>query len=205
MDYAAHFTLVASVALLAAISPGPNFVTITSAALASRRSGLWAACGVAAASLTWATLGAVGLAVLIARVAWLYEMLRIVGAAYLVYLGLHMLWGLRRRPNTKAVEQRGDGAWAILRRGYLANMANPKSAAFVGSFFASVLPTDAPSWLFASTALTVASVSAAWSVCLALLFSTDAIRGGYARARGVITALLGVALVGLGARLAVTR
>ncbi|KAA2238033.1 LysE family translocator [Salinarimonas soli] len=205
MDYVSHFATVAGIGLLAALSPGPNFVMITTQALASRRSGLWAAAGVAAASLTWAMAGAMGLALVVAQVAWLYEALRIAGALYLVYLGLRMLWSVR--PGTgRAIPEgpRLSGA-AAFRRGYVVNMANPKSAAFVAGFYAAVLPADAPGWLFPATGLTVAGVSAAWSFTLALLLSAEHIRRGFLRLRRGITALLGVALVGLGARLALTR
>jgi threonine/homoserine/homoserine lactone efflux protein len=206
MDYATHFAVVAGIGLLAAASPGPNFVMITTQALASRRSGLWTAGGVAAASLTWAMLGALGLALVIAQIVWLYEALRVAGAAYLIYLGARMLWSVRHG-GTAGAPPTGPslGAAAAWRQGYLVNMANPKSAAFVAGFYAAVLPADAPNWLFLATALTVAGVSAIWSFTLALLLSTERARRGYMRLRRGITALLGTALVCLGARLALTR
>lgn len=206
MDYASHFAVVAGIGLLAAASPGPNFVMITSQALVSRRAGLWAAGGVAAASLTWSLLGAMGLALMIAQIVWLYEALRLLGAAYLVYLGARMLWSVRRSgagptPTHDALPT-GPAIW---RRGFVVNMANPKSAAFVAGFYAAILPADAPTWLFLATALTVAGVSATWSFTLALLFSGHRVRDAYRRAQRAITAMLGLVLVGLGARLALSR
>ncbi len=206
MDYTAHFAMVAGLGLLAAISPGPNFVMITSHALVSRRAGLLAAAGVGAASLTWALLGAMGLALLIAQIAWVYEALRIAGAVYLVYLGLRLLWSAFKGAGAApSIDRPRLAGLDILRQGYIVNMANPKSAAFVASFFAAVLPGDAPTWLLLATALTVAGVSIAWSVCLALLLSGTRMRNGYLRLRRPITAVLGLALVALGARLAILR
>ncbi len=206
MDHLSYFAMVAGIGLLAAMSPGPNFVMITSQALVSRRAGLWAAGGVAAASFTWSMLGAMGLALVIAQVVWLYEALRLLGAAYLVYLGLRMLWSVRRGGDAAPVQEWAPRSGpAIWRQGYLVNMANPKSAAFVASFYAAMLPADAPAWLLLATALTVSGVSAAWSFTLAVLFSGRRVRDVYGRLRRAITAMLGLVLVGLGARLALAR
>lgn len=206
MDYAAHFAMVAGIGLLAAASPGPNFVMVTSQALVSRRAGFWAAGGVAAASLTWSMLGAMGLALVIAQVVWLYEALRLVGAAYLIYLGARMLWSARRAgaagPSPDGHALTGPAIW---RRGFLVNMSNPKTAAFVASFYAAILPADAPTWLFVATGLTVAGVSTMWSFTLAALFSGHRVRRAYRRFQRGITAVLGLALVGLGARLSLVR
>ena len=84
-------------------------------------------------------------------------------------------------------------------------MANPKSAAFVAGFFATVLPVDAPTWLFVATATTLAGVSAYWSFSLALLLSTGRARSVYLRAKRGINAVLGAVMLGFGARLALSR
>lgn len=70
------------------MSPGPDFVvTIRYATAGSRRHGVMAALGVAAGCTVWAVGSLLGLSVLLSEVRWLYDLVRLVGALYLVYLG----------------------------------------------------------------------------------------------------------------------
>ena len=71
-----------------AMSPGPSFVLVvrTSAAL-SRRDGLAAALGMGIGGLSFALLALAGLQALLMQVSWLYLILKLAGAAYLIYLG----------------------------------------------------------------------------------------------------------------------
>ncbi len=75
--------------LAAVISPGPNFLVVSRLALSrSRRSAIGATFGITIGSLAYAALTMFGLSVLILRFAWLGDTIRIVGGAYLVWLGI---------------------------------------------------------------------------------------------------------------------
>lgn len=206
MTYIGHLAAIAGVILLACMSPGPNFLAVTSHALASRRTGLCAALGVASAALTWAVLGVAGLAVILSRVAWLYEIVRIVGAAYLIWLGMKILWGLRRSGEAvpAASPVHASTGWIAWRRGYLTSMTNPKAAAFAGSFYIAALPVGSPNWVYGATVAIVVAVSGGWHLALAVLFSTRHVRGLYMRGRRAVDAVMGAVLVALGIRLAIT-
>jgi threonine/homoserine/homoserine lactone efflux protein len=91
------------------------------------------------------------------------------------------------------------------RKGLLVGLTNPKAAAFFGSLFVTLLPAHAPTWVHCTTVLIVAGVSACWFFTIAILFSTGRVQQGYARLRKPIDALMGVALVALGAKLALDR
>ena len=80
------------VAGLAMVSPGPNYaVTLKSSLLGSRRAGLWSAVGVAAGNLLRVVLSLLRLAVIVSRSVLLFNALKWVGAAYLIYIGLRAL------------------------------------------------------------------------------------------------------------------
>jgi threonine/homoserine/homoserine lactone efflux protein len=193
------------VVVLAYASPGPDFVAVTAAALGGRRTGFGAACGVAVASLLWATAALAGLGLVIARIGWLYEAVRLAGAAYLVYLGGRMLIGaLKPAPADEAVTARAGGFRAGFRRGLLVNLTNPKAAAFFGSLFVSLLPPAASVATFALALATVGVVAVGWFALVALLFSGARARHVYHRLRRGIDAAMGAVLVALGARLAAT-
>lgn len=72
------------VLLLSVASPGPNFVIVTSTAVASRRSGVMTGLGLAAASGTWALIAIAGLSLIVAHLSWIDTVLRIAGATYLI-------------------------------------------------------------------------------------------------------------------------
>lgn len=203
MTHLPQLLTLAAVMLLACMSPGPDFVAVTSHALRDRRSGLGVATGVALACLVWATLAIFGLGLLLTRVAWAYEVIRIVGALYLVKLGIGMLLAARRgAPAGAEIAAAATGGQSSLLRGLLVGLTNPKSAAFFGSLFVTVLPLDAPLWVQVATPLIVFAVALSWFATVAFVFSVERVRSGYVSIRRPIDALMGAVLVALGARLA---
>ncbi|WDY56024.1 LysE family transporter [Pseudomonas sp. PSKL.D1] len=205
MDYVPQLLTIAAVMLLACISPGPDFIAVTSNALASRKRGLGVALGTAAGIVVWALLAMVGLGVLLTKLAWLYDVIRVAGVCYLLYLGIKMLLGARKPSQALAIDTAANTSTSAPRVGFLVSMTNPKAAAFFGSFFITVLPPHAPVWVLGAAVVVVAAVALAWFSALALMFSTNRVRAAYAGLRRPIDALLGAALVGLGVHLAVSR
>ncbi|MBR8393958.1 LysE family transporter [Burkholderia cenocepacia] len=206
MNYIPQFSAVAGVMLLACVSPGPDLIAVTSHALAKRRTGLFAAAGIATSHALWAALAIFGLGLILAKLAWLYEAIRITGAVYLLYLGGKTLAGLR-----KSVKQAEVSAQLVksdrqaYRRGLFVGLTNPKGAAFFGSLFVTVLPAHAPMWVYGATLAIVTVVSLSWFSAMAILFSTSRVQVGYVRLRKPIDAVLGTVLLGLGVKLAVDR
>ena len=72
----------AGVLLLSVASPGPNFLIVTSTAIASRSAGIMAGLGLAAASGTWALIAIAGLSLIVTHVTWIGAVLRIACAWY---------------------------------------------------------------------------------------------------------------------------
>ena len=108
---------------VAVVIPGPDFLTTTHvAATRSRQHGLAVAVGVATATTFWAVAAISGLVALFAKVAWLYHVVQLAGATYLVILGLIMMVSgrhggglLRHRPVAN-----DGGMLAAYRRGVVA-------------------------------------------------------------------------------------
>ena len=74
------------------ISPGPNFLaTMYAASTRSRRAGLHVTAGIAVGTTIWATGSLLGLAVVFQAAGWLYLIVKYVGAAYLIYLGIKLI------------------------------------------------------------------------------------------------------------------
>ncbi len=204
MTYLPQLLALAGIFLLACVSPGPDFIAVTSNALTSRSRGLGVAVGTATACSVWAALTVFGLGFVLTRIAALYEAIRLIGAAYLIYLGARMLLGARRPYGSMPIAgARHDGTSAI-RTGFLVGITNPKTAAFFGSLFITILPADVPVLVQTAAVCIVAAVALGWFGLLAIVFSTPGVRSAYARLRRPIDALMGAILVSLGLRLAAT-
>lgn len=207
MDYLPQLLTLSGIVLLACASPGPDFVAVTSNALNDRRSGMLVGLGIACAVVVWATLAILGFGLLIKELFWLYEAIRLAGAAYLIYLGARMLMAAFKaksgEPHLQGVAQ--VGALQAWRQGFMVGITNPKTATFFATLFVTVLPVGAPTWVYVSVVALVGLITAAWLGALAAFFSVGRVRSVYARVSRVVDALMGVALVGLGIRLASSR
>ena len=205
MDDLSILATLTGVLALSVISPGPNFLIVTSTAMrVSRRAGLATAAGLALASLTWALLTEAGFALLLVPGSSAAATVRVLGAAYLIVVGIRMVMGARKPlPQDSVAETRG--VWPSLRKGYLVSMTSPKSIAFYASILAALMPASAPIWFDASVVAIAFSVSALWYGALAIAFSGDRVRRGFSRAKTGLESVMGLCLVALGGRLLVTR
>src|SRR2546423_4615421 len=128
----------AGVSLLLAVTPGPDMAVVTRNALAHGRRGvLLTTTGIMTALAIWVTATAFGIAALLRSSAELLFALKLVGAAYLAYLGIRTLVESRRRPaDLLAAAPPPAPAHAIYRQGFLSALTNPK----LGVFFVTFLP-----------------------------------------------------------------
>ncbi|HEY3597928.1 MAG TPA: LysE family transporter [Paraburkholderia sp.] len=202
--YAANLLTLAALYSITCMSPGPDFVNVTSHALSARKSGIFAAAGVALGCSVWSTAAVVGLDFLALKQASFTHIIRVCGVLYLVYLGATLLLGAIR-PKPAAIELRAISSsdWASLRRGFTTDMTNPTLVIFFGSLFATVLPVDAPLWVRFTSILIITFIAGAWHLAVAILFSARPARTIYRKLRRPIDAVLGSLLIVLAVRLAV--
>ncbi len=190
----AELLAVASITILAVVSPGADFAMVTrNSMLASRRAGVFSAVGIALGVWLHVGYALLGLAWLLAQSPWWFFALKVLGAAYLLYLGLGMLGS---RP------QAGDGAaglaladWAALRSGLLTNALNPKTTLFVLSLFSQVIHPATPLWLQLAYGAFMSLAHLLWFALVACAFSSQAARGLVARYRHRIEQAIGAVLV----------
>jgi threonine/homoserine/homoserine lactone efflux protein len=193
------------IAILVIVTPGQDTaLTIRNSLLGGRPAGIATAGGVALGQAFWTLAASVGLAALLVASEPVFVALKLVGAAYLVYLGLHALWQALR-PAARAAERVGSGALApsrAFRQGLLSNLGNPKMAVF----FTSLLPQFASSfWGLLALGLLFCSLTLAWlsAYSRAVARAGDLLRRP--RVRRSLDALTGTLLVAFGIRLAADR
>ncbi len=195
----------AAVHLLVAASPGPAFLAVSRTAIgASRSAGLIAAAAMATGALVWAVATFFGLHLLFAQAPWLYDALRLGGAAYLIYLGIGMLREAWRggAPADAVVAVAGRATFV---RCLAVQLSNPKSAVFFGSIFVTLLPADAPLWVKGAALAILGMNEFGWYALVALVLSAPRARRVYGQAKRVLDALFGGFLTALGVKLALSR
>lgn len=201
---------VCGVWLVTVMTPGPNFVaTVHTAAATSPRHGLMVSLGIALGTAIWATGSLAGLGVLFQTMGGLYLAVKLIGATYLIFIGVRMILGAGK--NAEKVE--GDGAvaaapvslWRAFRLGLVTDLANPKAAAFFASLFAVAVPPTAPLWFQAALVLAVVLIAGGWYALTALAMAHEGIAARYRRWNAQITRLAGACFVGFGAKLALDR
>ena len=179
----------------------------TAAVEGPRRAAL-AAIGIICGCLVWGTAVALGLGALLAASAAAFNVLKWAGAAYLVWLGLNLIFKPRARIDLAAAAAAapagGNLTW--MRRGLLTNLLNPKVGVFYVSFLPQFLPTGvAPAPFIFLLAVIHALLGLTWSACL--IGATRPIAGALKRAGAVrwLDRVTGGVFLGFGVRLALER
>ena len=142
----------AAAAGLLTVTPGlDTALVLRTAAVEGPRRAMLAASGICFGLLTWGLAASLGLGALLAVSHAAYSILRIVGACYLIYLGVRMFF--RRAPSlsleaSELPEKKKPGsdndhyAWFV--RGYLTNLLNPKVGVFYVTFLPQFVPAGVP-------------------------------------------------------------
>lgn len=194
--------LVLSIHAVALVSPGPDFAIVTRLSIVSgRRSGLWAAAGVAAAIGIYVLICVLGLSLILATLPGLSRVLSITGALYLAWLGIQCLRSQGQLPEAQPT-QAGGQAFVT---GFLTNLLNPKAMLYFSSILSQALSPDLGR---ADTALLFALLvgeSFLWFGLIALLFSSRQVLA-WLRGRLIwFDRAVGVVLLGLAAKVAMLR
>jgi threonine/homoserine/homoserine lactone efflux protein len=132
-----HLLAFALAAFLIILAPGPSVLFVISRALAyGRRTALITVVGGAVGSFVSACLVAAGLGALVQSSAIAYTVLKYVGAAYLIYLGVRAFRQRRKLREVWETQASGSSARRTWWQGFVVAVTNPKTAVF----FAAILP-----------------------------------------------------------------
>ena len=201
MEFWHGFLLITGIHLLAAASPGPDFIFVSQQTLSrGRTAGLVCALGVALGLGIHIAYSVLGMALLIAQAAWLLTAIKIIGGAYLVWLGIQ---GLRAKAKKETTEIRKTKAAPqslpkTLWKGFLCNVLNPKAPVYFVSVFTVVLSPEMPFWQLAAYGAWMMVLQFAWFAVVAFLLSIPAVNNRFQKAGHWIDRVLGAVMVGLG-------
>jgi threonine/homoserine/homoserine lactone efflux protein len=192
------------VVALLTITPGADMAMVARSVLTGgRRDAFATTLGISAGCLAWAFASALGVAALLAASQTAYDALRLVGAAYLVWLGAQSLLAARRGHEPAAPGPSGSSPF---RQGLLTNLFNPKIAVFYSTFLPQFIGPGDPALLISMLLAGVhIALGVAWLSLYAWLLgrAVEAFKGS--RVRRALDAFTGTVLVALGVRLALER
>lgn len=206
-----HLWAFVGIAALVIVAPGPDTVLVTKNALMhGRRAALATSLGVNTGLLIWTVAAALGVAAVVRESAVAFTVLKLVGAVYLVWLGLQALRAARRHAAPEALHAARQsprvGALLGYRQGLLSNLANPKIAVFftglLPQFVSAGKPILEPFLLLGGLFVLMTVV---WLSGYALVAARASAVLGRPRVRAALDRVTGVVLVGLGVRLALER
>ena len=190
----------------ALILPGPDFVAVVRSSLTrGTRGGLLTTLGVTTGLGLYATLSLLGLSAVLVEYQWLTWTVRVLGGAYLIYLGIRLL---RAKPAAISADDvpRGPPAPGGMKGnalvfGFLVTLTNPKAIVLFASVFATAVTASTPGWLMVLMIALVMASSLTWYTIVSLFMSSAPVMRRFARARHWIERAAGASFVLIGGRI----
>jgi threonine/homoserine/homoserine lactone efflux protein len=186
-------------------TPGPDMLYVTARGASEGKSaGIVSALGIGAGTLVHITLVALGLAALLAAVPLAYTVVRIGGAAYLVYLGVR---ALRSRSSLTLQHVEPASLRTIFRQGVITNVLNPKVALFFLAFLPQFIDPSRGNPALQVVALGLLFDTTGTIVNLGVALGSSRAAASLrrnTRAADILQKITGALFIGLGVRLAIT-
>lgn len=198
------YWLFVATGVLLNLTPGQDTLYILGSSIAhGRRAGVASALGICAGCIVHTLAAALGLSAILATSATAFTVVKLAGAAYLIYLGVA---ALSARAAPIAADQSGTelSAASAFRRGVLTNVLNPKVALFFLALLPQFIDSDSPAKVTAFVALGATFIATGTVWCVTLALAASRVRAFFvrkpqaftwvSRASGGLFVLLGVRL-----------
>ncbi|KPU83121.1 translocator protein, LysE family [Psychromonas sp. PRT-SC03] len=187
---------VALIWMLAVATPGANvLLTINTALHYERKLAVFSALGVSFATLLWALFGGTGLVILFSHFPHLFNVMKIMGGSYLLYLGLRQIYITRKAKKRGELTDRSflisPSAKKIFISAFITSILNPKTVFFVISLFSISMPAKMTPMMVFLVMMTMSVITLCWHLFLAILFSHGTAKNLYSRISGVMDYITG--------------
>ena len=199
MDPLLTLITVFAVFIPALILPGPDFVAVVRSSMShGTRSGLLTTVGVSLGLCFYASLSLLGLSALLIKYQWLTWTVRVLGGAYLMVLGIQLLWTKPRDPKVNTGAEPTTNR--ALMFGFLVTLTNPKAIVLFASVFATSVTPTTPAWLMGLMIALVTASSLAWYAFVSVFMASGLVARRFQNARHWIERAAGVCFLGLGGK-----
>lgn len=198
---------VALLHLLAAISPGPDFImTIRNSIKYSRKTGIYTAIGIGIGISVHLFYCIAGLALIISKSILLFNVIKLLGAGYLIYIGIKSIFSKSSKIEIKEEIKKEDIApLSAIKIGFLTNILNPKATLFFLSLFTIVISPETPAYILGIISTIMIINTILWFSFVAILFTQSKIRSIFSKFQNAFNKSLGTLLIALGIKVALTE
>lgn len=195
---------VATITMLAVISPGADFAMVTrNSILHGRRAGLLSSLGIAAGVQLHVFYTMVGVGLLIRSSPDLFALIKMLGALYLVFVGYKTFVSRPAEGGVKGGAGLSLSAVDAFRHGFFTNALNPKTTLFVLSVYTQVVGSDTPVSVQVLYGAFMSVAHGAWFSLVSVFLSRPALREQLLRCQVWLNRGIGLVLAGLGVMLSV--
>ncbi|WP_417687047.1 LysE family translocator [Roseibium sp.] len=192
---------VISLTVVVAVVPGPDFaVVLRNSLVGGRMAGLMTALGIALALGVHVTYALAGIGLIVSQSILLFNALKLIGAAYLVFLGVTM-YGTASRDLPAEGTTSTISPLKALRWGFFTNVTNPKATMFAMSVFLQVTSPQTPLWTQIGYGVIMAGGVFLWFVLVTMVSTLAPVRQAFMRMKlwmertfGVLLTLIGIGI-----------
>jgi RhtB (resistance to homoserine/threonine) family protein len=190
-----------------AVIPGADFAMVLRQSIAhGRRAAVFTSLGIASSILVHGTYTLLGIGVIVGQSLMLFNIIKWVGAAYLVWLAIAAL----RSPPPKPPEE-GDlasarrGDFAAFALGFLTNLLNPKAVLFFLALFTSLVSAHTGADIKVFYVLSMSLMLFAWFALVSFFFTTASVRQAFFRFGRWFNRVTGITFLLLAVRVAIAQ
>jgi RhtB (resistance to homoserine/threonine) family protein len=207
MSFFTEWMTVFAIGLIAVVSPGPDFaLTLRNSLAYSRQAGIYTAVGVTAGHIIHATYCLVGIGAIISQSILLFNLLKWLGAAYLIYIGFKSLKAKKQSYEISSLQRTKDiSRWMAFRMGLLGDVLNPKATLFFLALFTQIIHPATPLAAQLLYGITIVLIALVWYNLVAIAISQRTIKNALQSVLHWLERLTGAVLIALGLRLATAK
>lgn len=206
MEYLPLIGTVTLLNLLAAVSPGPDFVmTVRNSLCYSRRAGIFTSLGISLGLGIHLIYCAAGVGYIISKSLLLFSIIKWLGIIYLIYMGISSILAKGSK-----LEVTGERIGPDLTRmqafkmGFLTNVLNPKATLFFLSLFTFVIGNATPLYVILTIAVIILGTAFVWFTIVSIFLAQQRVQRIFLKYEKAINYTLGGFLILLGVKIAVS-
>lgn len=201
----AQFLTIAAVHLFAVMSPGPDFAMVTRNSLIySRKVGIYTTLGIALGIMVHVAYSLLGIGFVIAQSVILFNIIKFIGAGYLIYIGYKSLKAQKQTEIQVQTTQKEISSWQAVKIGFLTNALNPKATMFFLALFTQVVSPATPKFIQLMYGVEMMVITFIWFSIVSLVFSNSLIKTRITGIQHYIERFTGAILIALGIKVALT-
>lgn len=199
--------MITGIHLLGAASPGPDFAMVLKNSIrGGTKSGVMTGLGISTGIIFHVAYSILGLALIISRSIVLFNIIKFVGAAYLIWIGIKSLRSKKLESDTDDMDDQSQSqvvsSTAAFRQGLLTNLLNPKVTLFFLSLFTQVIDPLTPTSQKSVYGIAMVVSTFAWFSFVAFVMTRKPILTFFKKVGHIIDRVFGGILIALGIKIA---